>query len=75
MSLEIKGTGNKISIEGPQRHKGASVLHKLEKQMEPKEDTTLLLRPSGIREDGCEETVADGITRGKIDQVSSSTKN
>lgn len=33
--------------------------------MEPKEDTTLPLRPSGIREDGCEETVADGVTRGR----------
>lgn len=60
-----KGQGIKSQQKEPQRHKGASVLHELEKQVEPKEDTTLLLRPSGIQEDGCEETVADGVTRGR----------
>lgn len=45
--------------------KGLLFYMRLEKQVEPREDTTLLLRPSGIREDECEGTMADGVTRGR----------
>lgn len=38
---------------------------KLEKQVEPKEDTTSFLRPDGIREDKYERTVGYGVTRGE----------